>query len=44
MTPQRLTAGQARPVDDVTAPRTFHYDFQQAADQSVFVVLSPLVN
>lgn len=44
MTPERLSAGQARIVDDVTAPRTFHYEFQQAADQSVFVVLSPLVS
>ncbi|HKP19694.1 MAG TPA: hypothetical protein VJT84_14555 [Gaiellaceae bacterium] len=44
MTPARLSSSQARVVDDVTAPRTFHYEFQQAADQSVFVVLSPLVS
>jgi hypothetical protein len=26
----------------LTAGRVFHYDFQQAADQSVLVVLSPV--
>jgi len=43
MTPDRLTPAQGRMADSLTAGRVFHYDYQQAADQSVFIVLSPLV-
>lgn len=40
--PGGLPAGQARFVDALTASQTFHYDLQQAGDQSVLVLLSPL--
>ena len=42
MTPGSLTAAQANEIETLTAGRVFHYDFQQAADQSVLVVLSPV--
>jgi hypothetical protein len=42
MTPSTLTARQANGIEAMTAGRVFHYDFQQAADQSVLVVLSPV--
>lgn len=40
--PGRLPTGQGMMIDGLTAGRVFHYDFQQAADQSVLVVLSPI--
>jgi hypothetical protein len=40
--PGRLPRGQGTLIDTLTAGRVFHYDFQQAADQSVLVVLSPI--
>jgi hypothetical protein len=42
MTPNSLTPAQANRIEMLTAGRVFHYDFQQAADQSVLVVLSPV--
>jgi hypothetical protein len=42
MTPSRLTSAQANAIEAITAGRVFRYDFQQAADQSVLVVLSPV--
>jgi hypothetical protein len=42
MTPSRLGASQANEIERLTAGRVFHYDFQQAADQGVLVVLSPV--
>jgi hypothetical protein len=41
MTPTKLTSAQANEIEALTAGRVFHYDFQQAADQSVLVILSP---
>jgi hypothetical protein len=43
MTPSSLPAAQGNAIDGITAGRVFHYDFQQAADNSVLVVLSPIV-
>lgn len=40
--PGKLLAGQSRLVDSITANRTFHYELQQAGDQGVLVLLSPL--
>jgi hypothetical protein len=40
--PGSLPPGQGTLIDTLTAGRIFHYDFQQAADQSVLVVLSPI--
>ncbi|MGE5274654.1 MAG: hypothetical protein ACM3QU_12970 [Verrucomicrobiota bacterium] len=42
MTPGSLTPAQANGIEMLTAGRVFHYDFQQAADQSVLVILSPV--
>jgi hypothetical protein len=42
LTPSRLNKVQANEIERLTAGRVFHYDFQQAADQSVLVVLSPV--
>jgi hypothetical protein len=42
MTPKSLTPAQANEIETLTAGRVFHYDFQQAADQSVLVILSPV--
>jgi len=41
ITPSSLTTVQGNEIEALTAGRVFHYDFQQAADQSVLVVLSP---
>ena len=40
--PGGMPAVQARLIEAVTASQTFHYDLQQAGDQSVLVLLSPL--
>ena len=40
--PGKLPAGQSQLIDSITANRTFHYDLQQAGDQSVVILLSPL--
>jgi hypothetical protein len=42
MTPTRLTAKQAYGIEALTAGRVFHWDFQQAPDQSAWLVLSPV--
>jgi hypothetical protein len=42
MTPSSLTSRQANGIETLTAGRVFHYDFQQAPDQSVLVYLSPV--
>jgi hypothetical protein len=42
LTPNALTAVQANKIEALTAGRVFHYDFQQAPDQSVLVYLSPV--
>jgi len=42
MRPAELTAAQGNAIDGLTSHLTFHYDFQQAADNGVLVVLSPL--
>lgn len=42
MTPSSLTSRQANGIEALTAGRVFHYDFQQAPDQSVLVYLSPV--
>jgi len=44
MTPKSLTPAQVNKIEMLTAGRVFHYDFQQAADQSVLVVLSPVTS
>jgi hypothetical protein len=42
MTPNKLTPTVANGIEAMTAGRVFHYDFQQAADQSVLVILTPV--
>lgn len=42
LTPSKLTTREGNEIETLTAGRVFHYDFQQAADQSVLVVLSPV--
>jgi hypothetical protein len=42
MTPTDLTPTQANAVEALTAGRVFHWDFQQAPDQSAWLVLSPV--
>jgi hypothetical protein len=42
MTPTDLTPKQANGVEALTAGRVFHWDFQQAPDQSAWLVLSPV--
>ena len=42
MTPTRLTSKQAYGIEALTAGRVFHWDFQQAPDQSAWLVLSPV--
>jgi hypothetical protein len=42
ITPSRIPAAEGNAIDGLTEGRIFHYEFQQAPDQSVFVVLSPL--
>jgi hypothetical protein len=42
VSPGKLPRKQGTRIDRLTAGRLFHYDFQQAADQSVLVVLSPI--
>jgi hypothetical protein len=42
VSPGKLPRGQGTRIDRLTAGRILHYDFQQAADQSVLVVLSPI--
>jgi hypothetical protein len=42
MTPTRLTPRQAIGIEELTAGRVFHWDFQQAPDQSAWLVLSPV--
>ena len=42
ITPSSLTPAEANRIETLTAGRVFHYDFQQAADQSVLVILSPV--
>lgn len=42
MTPSTLKPQQANEIEAMTAGRVFRYDFQQAADQSVLVILSPV--
>ena len=44
VTPTSLSARERNGVEGLTAGRVFHYDFQQAADQSVLVVLSPITS
>jgi hypothetical protein len=41
-TPTSLTAEQANRIEALTAGRVFHWDFQQAIDQSALLVLSPV--
>ncbi len=42
MTPSTLTPEQANGIEALTAGRVFHWDFQQAPDQSALLVLSPV--
>lgn len=42
MTPADLPASEGNAIEGMTHGMVFHYDFQQAADNSVLVVLSPL--
>jgi hypothetical protein len=42
ITPSSLTSRQANGVEALTAGRVFHWDFQQAVDQSALLVLSPV--
>jgi hypothetical protein len=42
ITPTRLTPRQANGIEALTAGRVFHWDFQQAVDQSALLVLSPV--
>ena len=41
ITPSTLTSRQANGIEALTAGRVFHWDFQQAADQSALLILSP---
>lgn len=41
ITPSTLTSPQANGIEALTAGRVFHWDFQQAADQSALLILSP---
>lgn len=43
MTPGTLPKAQGNAIDGITAGRIFHFDFQQAADNSVLGILSPIV-
>ena len=42
ITPSTLTSKQANGIEALTAGRVFHWDFQQAADQSALLILSPV--
>jgi hypothetical protein len=42
MTPTKLAPAQANAIEALTAGRVFHWDFQQAVDQSALLVLSPV--
>jgi hypothetical protein len=42
MTPTDLSPTQANGIEALTAGRVFHWDFQQAPDQSAWLVLSPV--
>lgn len=42
ITPDKLPVGQGNAINGLVAGRVFHYEFQQASDNSVFVVLTPL--
>ncbi len=42
ITPSTLTPKQANGIEALTAGRVFHWDFQQAVDQSALLVLSPV--
>ena len=42
ITPARLSAAQRNGIEAATAGRVFRWDFQQAANQSALVVLSPV--
>jgi hypothetical protein len=42
LTPSTLTPAQANAIEALTAGRVFHWDFQQAVDQSALLVLSPV--
>lgn len=42
VTPEQLTTREANSIVGTLAGRLYHYDFQQAADNSVLVVLSPI--
>jgi hypothetical protein len=42
ITPSTLTSQQANGIEALTAGRVFHWDFQQAADQSALLILSPV--
>ena len=42
LTPSRLTSEQANGIEALSAGRVFHWDLQQAVDQSALLVLSPV--
>jgi hypothetical protein len=42
ITPSTLTPAQSNEIEALTAGRVFHWDFQQAVDQSALLVLSPV--
>jgi hypothetical protein len=42
ITPSTLTPAQSNAIEALTAGRVFHWDFQQAVDQSALLVLSPV--